>query len=88
MPFDPKKGNKFFQAAQELVHYTSWLKLNTWQQSILWPHLKVLLGRIEKETREEILWFELGYIISAMEIEQLRSRAAALEICKKYGIEL
>lgn len=86
--FDPKLGHKWYQAAQELVHFTSYLKLNEWQQKYLWPHLHVLLERIRLETREEICWFELGYIISAQEIEQIRSRSAALEICKKYGVEL
>lgn len=84
----PKDGNKFFLAAQELVHFTAYLRLNEWQQKVLWPHLKTLLDRIERATDPNILWFELGYIISAMEIEQLRSRAAAMEICKKYGVEL
>lgn len=86
--FNPKDGSKQYQAAQELVHYTAYLKLNDWQQKYLWPHLKVLLDRIKAETREDILWFELGYIISAMEIEQIRSRSAALEICKKYGVSI
>jgi len=84
----PHDGNDFYLAAQELVHFTTYLKLNEWQQKVLWPHLKVLLERIKTETRSEILWFELGYIISAMEIEQIRSRSAALEICKKYGVTL
>lgn len=84
----PHDGSTFYLAAQELVHFTAYLKLNEWQQKVLWPHLKVLLKKIAAETRHEILWFELGYIISAMEIEQIRSRAASLEICKKYGVEL
>lgn len=89
-PWTPPDGgsHKWYHAAQELIHFTSYLKLSDWQQRVLWPHLKNLLEKIKAETREEICWFELGYIISAMEIEQLRSRAAALEICKKYGVEL
>lgn len=85
-PKDP--GHRWYLAAQELVHFTSYLKLNEWQQKVLWPHLHVLLEKIKAETREDVVWFELGYIISAMEIEQIRSRAAALEICKKYGVEI
>lgn len=81
-------GHQFYLAAQELVHFSAYLKLNEWQQQYLWPHLDVLLNRIKNETREDVIWFELGYIISAMEIEQIRSRSAALEICKKYGIEI
>lgn len=84
----PKDGTAFFKAAQELIHFTAYLALNDWQQKVLWPHLQNLLKRIEKETRPEILWFELGYIISAMEIEQLRSRSAALDICKRHGVTL
>lgn len=89
LEWKPKnEGNKWYLAAQELVHFTAYLKLNDWQQKYLWPHLDVLLNRIKEETREDILWFELGYIISAMEIEQIRSRSEALTICKKYGVEL
>jgi len=89
LAYTPKyPGNKFYLAAQELIHFVDYLKLNNWQQSVLWPHLQVLLIRIEKETREEILWFELGYIISAMEIEQIRSRQAAMAICAKYEVTL
>lgn len=86
--YNPKPGTDHYRAAQELIHFTDYLKLNEWQQKYLWPHLKMLLERIEKETRDDIKWFELGYIISAMEIEQIRSRDAALEICRKYGVEL
>lgn len=87
-PFNPADGSRFYQAAQELVHFTAWTKLNDWQKKYLWPHLKDLLQKLKVEERETVQWFELGYIISAMEIEQIRSRSAALEICKKYGVEL
>lgn len=84
----PKDGHPIFLAAQELVHFTSYLKLNDWQQKVLWPHLKHLLDRLEKCESDYERWFELGYIISAQEIEQLRSRSAAAAICRKYGVEV
>ena len=84
----PVQGSKFYQAAYELVHFTAYLKLNDWQRKILWPHLHILLDRVKNEPDENMLYFELGYIISAQEIEQIRSRSAAAEICRKYGIEI
>lgn len=82
------EGHQHYRAVYELVHFTSYLKLNDWQKRVLWPHLQSLLERMKAETREDVQWFELGYIISAMEIEQLRSRSAAMEICKKYGVTI
>lgn len=68
-PWDPpKNGHELFMAAQELVHSVSYMKLNDWQQKYMWPHLKVLLERMQKEERLDIRWFELGYIISALEL--------------------
>lgn len=88
-PFKPKyDGHPMLLAAQELVHYTSYLKLSEWQQKYLWPHLQQLVERMKKAESDHLRWFELGYIISAQEIEQIRSRSAAAEICKKYGVEL
>jgi uncharacterized protein YfaT (DUF1175 family) len=87
LPWKPKnEGHPIYLAAQELVHFTSYLKLSDWQQKYLWPHLNLLLEHLKKAESDEVRWFELGYIISAMEIEQLRSRSAAAEICKKYGV--
>lgn len=86
-PFRPKEGTEHYHAAQELIHFTDWLKLNDWQQKYLWPHLKDLLEKMRVAEQEHVKWFELGYIISAMEIEQIRSRSAALEICKKHGVQ-
>ena len=89
LPYMPKEdGHPIFLAAQELVHFTSYLKLSEWQQKYLWPHLKDLLDKLRRAESDHVRWFELGYIVSAQEIEQLRSRSAAREICKKYGVEL
>lgn len=84
----PHDGHPLYLAAQELTHFVAYLKLNDWQQKILWPHLKLLLDHMRRAESDHVRWFELGYIISAMEVEQLRSRAAAAEICKKYGVEI
>ena len=84
----PHDGHPLYLAAQELIHFTSYLKLSEWQQKVLWPHLKVLLDNMRKAESDHIRWFELGYIVSAMEIEQIRSRSAAAEICRKYKVEL
>lgn len=84
----PHDGHPMYLAAQELIHFTAYLKLNEWQQKTLWPHLKDLLDKMRRAEDDYVRWFELGYIVSAMEIEQLRSRSAAREICKKYGVEL
>ena len=88
LPYQPKDGDALYKAAQELVHFTAYLKLNDWQQKVLWPHLKALLEHMRKAEEDHVRWFELGYIVSAMEIEQLRSRSAAAQICQKYGVEL
>lgn len=84
----PHDGHPIYLAAQELIHFTAYLKLNEWQQKTLWPHLQLLLDHLRRAQSDHVRWFELGYIVSAMEIEQLRSRAAAADICKKYGVEL
>lgn len=87
--WSPKEdGHPIFLAAQELVYFTSYLKLNEWQKKVLWPHLIELLDRLRRAESDHVRWFELGYIISAQEIEQLRSRDAARQICKKYGVEI
>lgn len=64
------------------------LKFNDWQKSVLIPHLRNLVDKVRAAESDHVRWFELGYIVSAMEIEQLRSRAAAREICAKYGVKL
>lgn len=84
----PEDGHPIYLAAQELVHFTSYLKLSEWQQKYLWPHLQELVKKIRKAESDHVRWFELGYIVSAMEIEQLRSRSAAREICAKYKVVL
>ncbi len=84
----PHDGHPMYLAAQELVHFTAYLKLNEWQQKYLWPHLNVLLDRLRAAESDHVRWFELGYIISAQETEQIRSRSAAAEICKKHGVIL
>lgn len=89
VPYTPQyAGHPIYQAAQELVKFAAYLKLNDWQQRVLWPHLQILLDKVRKSESDHEKWFELGYIISAMEIEQLRSRTAAAEICAKYGVIL
>lgn len=89
LEWTPKEdGHPIYLAAQELIHFTAYLKLNEWQQKYLWPHLQQLLERVKKAESDHVRWFELGYIISAQEVEQLRSRDAAREICKKYGVEI
>lgn len=84
----PHDGHPMYLAAQELIHFTSYLKLNEWQQKYLWPHLIQLLDRMRAAESDHVRWFELGYIISAQEVEQIRSRSAAAAICKKYGVIL
>lgn len=84
--YKPIPGNNWYMAAQELVHYTAYLKLNDWQKQILWPHLGTIVKNMAYMTEPKDLWFELGYLVSAMEIEQLRNRADARKIVQKYGI--
>jgi hypothetical protein len=84
----PRDGHPLYLAAQEMIHFTAYLKLTEWQQKHLWPHLESLLDRMRKAESDHVRWFELGYIISAMEIEQLRSRSAASAICLKYGVKI
>lgn len=88
LPWTPKNdGHPLYLAAQELVHFTAYLKLNEWQQKFLWPHLNQLLDKMRRAESDHVRWFELGYIISAQEVEQIRSRSEALSICKKHGVE-
>lgn len=82
------QGEALYEAAQELITFTAYLKLNDWQHKYLWPHLQSLLKKMKEADSDHKRWFELGYIISAMEVEQLRSRSSAAEICKKYGVQL
>lgn len=84
----PHDGHPIYLAAQELVHFTAYLKLSEWQQKYLWPHLGELLKKLAVAESDHSRWFELGYIISAQEIEQIRSRSAAAKICAKYGVIL
>jgi hypothetical protein len=66
-----------------------YLKLSKWQQGTMWPWLTTI-GPCARDYADDRLRmsFELGYVIGAMEIEQLRTRSEALEICKHYGIEI
>jgi hypothetical protein len=83
----PRPGNKFYEAGQALVHFTDYLKLNDWQKAVLWPHLKYLVEEKLRHVKEDHeAMFEMGYVISAMEIEQLRSRSEARIICERYGV--
>jgi hypothetical protein len=81
-------GHPIYLAAQELVHFTAYLSLSEWQQKYLWPHLNDLVNKVRAAESDHVRWFELGYIISAQEVEQIRSRSAARDICKKYGVVL
>lgn len=85
--YRPKEGPAEYKAAQEMLHFIAYSKLNNWQKKVLWPHLcwirdEVLPQAIDKDK----LQFELGYIVGSLEIEQLRSRSAAREIAEKYGV--
>lgn len=85
--YKPKEGPPEYKAAQEMLHFISYLKLNDWQKKVLWPHLCYIRDEIlPKAVGSEKLQFELGYIVGALEIEQLRSRSAAREIAEKYGV--
>lgn len=85
--YKPPEGPPEYQAAWEMINFVSYTKLNDWQKKVLWPHLKFIRDEVMKEAVEKkTLQFELGYIVGALEIEQLRSRTAAREICNKYGV--
>jgi hypothetical protein len=85
--YKPKEGPAEYKAAQEMVHFIAYNRLNDWQQRILWPHLRNIIEQVmpKAQTPEE-LKFELGYVVGSLEVEQLRSRSAAREIAKKYNI--
>lgn len=83
----PKAGPPEYQAAQEMVHFIDYTKLNDWQKKILWPHLRMIIeDRMPYVTDPFQLKFELGYVVGTLEVEQLRSRTAAKVIAEKYGV--
>lgn len=85
--YRPKPGAPEYQAAQEMLHFIDYLKLNDWQKKVLWPHLRMIIeDRMPYVTDEYQLKFELGYVVGTLEVEQLRSRTAARQIAEKYGV--
>lgn len=85
--YKAKEGSAEYKAACEMLHFIDYVKLNDWQKKVLWPHLCYIRDEILPKAEEAgKLQFELGYIVGALEIEQLRSRSAAREIANKYGI--
>ncbi len=86
----PPEGPPEYQAAHEMLKFVDYLKLNEWQRKVLWPHLKWLIEDVmpsaAKTNDKDRLRFELGYVVGTLEVEQLRSRAAARQITEKYGI--
>lgn len=84
----PKAGAPEYMAAQELVHFVSYLKLNDWQKKVLWPHLRYIIDERMTKSEDVDLRFELGYLIGSMEVEQVRSRSDARGICLKYGVKI
>jgi hypothetical protein len=85
----PEHGSPEFRAIREMLHFVDYLKLNRWQQGTLWPWLTTIgpMAHDAPQDRERMR-FELGYVIGALEVEQLRTRSEALEICRKYGVDI
>lgn len=83
----PERGSPEFRAMREMLHFVDFLKLNRWQQQTLWPWLTTI-GPCAKDHQHdrERMRFELGYVVGAMEVEGLRTRSDAAEICLKYGV--
>lgn len=83
----PKDGPPEYKAAQEMLHFIAYTRLNTWQKEVMWPHLCWIRDEVlPKAVEADRLQFELGYIVGALEMEQLRSRSAARQIAEKYGV--
>lgn len=85
--FRPKQGAPQYMAAQAIFHEIDYTKLNNWQKTILWPHLKIRIEDIGKMVHQWEMWFELGYVVAALDVEMLMSRLSANEIAKKYGAD-
>lgn len=83
----PSVGSPEFRAIRELLHFVDYLKLNPWQQKTLWPWLTTI-GPCARDVQDDPMRmrFNLGYVVGALEVEQLRTRSEAAEICKKYGV--
>jgi hypothetical protein len=79
-------GPPEYRAAKEMLHFIDYLKLNTWQQKTLWPHLKAVAESLHGVTNPDRLRFELGYVVGSLEVEQLRTRSEALKIAEVYGV--
>jgi hypothetical protein len=85
----PEVGSPEYRAIREMLHFVDHLKLNRWQQGTLWPWLTTI-GPPAKdhESGSDRAMFELGYVIGCLEVEQLRTRSEALEICRHYGVDI
>ena len=85
----PEVGSPEYRAIRELTHFVDYLKLNRWQQRVLWPWV-TQMGPCAREHEAGSLraMFELGYVVGALEVEQLRTRSEAAAICRKYGVEI
>lgn len=87
LDYKPREGPAEYKAAQEMIHFISYGKLNDWQRKVLWPHLRNIIENImPRATTDLELKFELGYVVGSLEVEQLRSRSAARAIANKYGV--
>jgi hypothetical protein len=85
----PSVGSPEYRAIREMLHFVDYLKLNRWQQGTLWPWLTAIgpMARDVPQDRERMR-FELGYVVGCLEVEQLRTRSEALEICRHYGVDV
>ena len=87
--WQPTQGSDdLHKVAQEILHRVSESKLSDWQEQWLKPHLNRLLDKMAAARDPYQRWFELGYIISALEVEQLMKRSEAMKICSKYRVTL
>lgn len=82
------EGPPEYRAIKEMVTFVTYLKFNPWQMKVFWPWIQMSFESLKGETDPDKLRFALGYFIGALETEQVRSRAEAAEICRKYGVEI
>lgn len=82
----PPDGPPEFRAVYAMVHFVSYTNLTTWQVNVLWPWLTSIRDEMRDVTDPGRLKFMLGYVVGALEVEQLRNRADAERICERYGV--
>jgi hypothetical protein len=86
--WSPPEGTPEFRAVYAMVHYVSYTRLNAWQAQVLWPWLSSVRDEMRTVEDRSRRMFMVGYVVGALEVEQLRNRTDAAAICADYGVQI